>query len=73
MHNVVTVKTFFAKNKSVESTVHETGLEVTSHEVSIENTDEGSNAESVNSKMGNIFLLAKKNVTCQSIITTITI
>ena len=45
------IKTFFAKNKSVETTVHETGLEVTSQEVSIENTDEGSNAESVNSKM----------------------
>ena len=32
---------FFAKNKSVESTDHETGLP----EVSIENTDKGSKAE----------------------------
>ena len=41
-----------AKNKSVESTDHETGLpEAVSREVSIENTEEGSKAESVNSKM----------------------
>ena len=40
---------FFAKNKSGESTDHETGLpDAKSREVSIENTDE---AESVNSKM----------------------
>ena len=43
---------FFAKNTSVESTDHETGLpDAASQEVSIENTDEGSKAESVNSKM----------------------
>ena len=43
---------FFAKNKLVESTDHETGLpDAASREVSIENTDEGSKAESVNSKM----------------------
>jgi hypothetical protein len=45
---------FFVKNKSVESTVsdHETGLsDAASQEVSIENTDEGSKAERVNSKM----------------------
>ena len=43
---------FFAKNKSVESTDHETGLpDAASWEVSIENTDDGSKAESVNSKM----------------------
>ena len=43
---------FFAKNKSVESTDHETGLpDAASREVSIENTDDGSKAESVNSKM----------------------
>jgi hypothetical protein len=43
---------FFSKNKSVESTDHETGLpEAASLEVSIKNTDEGSKAESINSKM----------------------
>jgi len=43
---------FFAKNISVVSTDHETGLpDAASREVSIENTDEGSKAESVNSKM----------------------
>jgi hypothetical protein len=43
---------FFAKNKSFESTDHETGLpNAASQEVSIKNTDEGSKAESVNSKM----------------------
>ena len=43
---------FFAKNKSVESTVHETGLpDAASREVSMENTDEGSKAKSVNFKM----------------------
>ena len=43
---------FFAKNQSVESTGHETGLhDATSQEVSIKNTDEGSKTESVNSKM----------------------
>ena len=43
---------FFAKNISVESTDHETDLpDAASREVSIENTDEGSKAESVNSKM----------------------
>ena len=43
---------FFAKNKSVESTDHETDLpDAASQEVSIENTDEGSKAESLNSKM----------------------
>ena len=43
---------FFAKNKSVESTDHETSLpDAALQEVSIENTDEGSKAESVNSKM----------------------
>ena len=43
---------FFAKNKSVESTDHETGLpDAASWEVSIENTDEGSKTESVNFKM----------------------
>ena len=43
---------FFAKNKSVESTNHETSLpDAASREVSIENTDEGSKAESVYSKM----------------------
>ena len=43
---------FFTKNKSVESTDHETGLpDAASLEVSIENTDEGSKAESVNSKV----------------------
>jgi hypothetical protein len=43
---------FFAKNKSVESADHETGLPVAaSWEISIENTDEGSKAVSVNSKM----------------------
>jgi hypothetical protein len=42
----------FAKNKSVESTVHETGLpDAASREVSMENTDEGSKAKSVNFKM----------------------
>ena len=41
---------FFAK--SVESTVHETGLpDAASREVSMENTDEGSKAKSVNFKM----------------------
>ena len=39
---------FFAKNKLVESTDHETGLpDAAPQEVSIENTDEGSKAESV--------------------------
>ena len=39
---------FFAKNISVESTDHETDLpDAASREVSIENTDEGSKAESV--------------------------
>jgi len=34
---------FFAKNKSVESTDHETGLpDAASRKISIENTDEGS-------------------------------
>ena len=43
---------FFAKNKSVESTDHETGLpDAASREVLIENIDEGSKAESINSKM----------------------
>ena len=43
---------FFTKNKSVESTDHETGLlEAASREESIENTNEGSKAEGVNSKM----------------------
>jgi hypothetical protein len=43
---------FFAKNKSVESTVHETGLpDAASRELSMENTDEGSKAKSVNFKM----------------------
>ena len=43
---------FFAKNKSVESTDHETSLPAAAlQEVSIENTDEGSKAESVNSKV----------------------
>ena len=43
---------FFAKNKSFESTDHETGVpNAASQEVSIENTDEGFKAESVNSKM----------------------
>ena len=43
---------FFTKNTSVESTDHETGLpDAASREVSIENTDEGSEAESVDSKM----------------------
>ena len=43
---------FFTNNKSVESTDHETGLpDAASREVSIENTDEGSKAESVNSKV----------------------
>ena len=43
---------FFAKNKSSESTDHETGLpDAASPEVSIENTNEGSKAESVNFKM----------------------
>ena len=43
---------FFAKNISVESTDHETDLpDAASREVSIENTDEGSKPESVNSKM----------------------
>jgi hypothetical protein len=43
---------FFAKNKSFESTDHETGVpNAASQEVSIENTDEGSKAESLNSKM----------------------
>ena len=42
----------FAKIKSVESTVHETGLpDAASREVSMENTDEGSKAKSVNFKM----------------------
>jgi hypothetical protein len=45
---------FFVKNKSIESTDHETGLpDAASLEVSIKNTAEGSKAESesVNSKM----------------------
>ena len=43
---------FFAKNKSVESTDHETGLpDAASREESIENSDEGSRAESIKSKM----------------------
>ena len=43
---------FFTKNKSVESTNHETGLpNAALREVSIENTYEGSKAESINSKM----------------------
>jgi len=37
---------FFAKNKSVESTNHETSLpDAASREISIEKTDEGSKAE----------------------------
>jgi hypothetical protein len=40
------------KNKLVESTDHETGLlDASPQEVSIENTDEGSKAESVNFKI----------------------
>ena len=43
---------FFAKNKSVELTDHEISLpDAALQEVSIENTDEGSKAASVNSKM----------------------
>ena len=43
---------YSAKNKSVELTDHETGLpDAASREISIENTDEGSKAVSVNSKM----------------------
>jgi hypothetical protein len=43
---------YFAKNKSVELTDHQTGLPVAaSREISIENNDEGSKAVSVNSKM----------------------
>jgi hypothetical protein len=43
---------FFAKNKSVESTDYETDLpDAAWWEVSIKNTDEGSKAECVNSKM----------------------
>jgi hypothetical protein len=43
---------FFAKNKSVKSTDHETGLpNAASWEESIDNRDEGSKAESVKSKM----------------------
>ena len=43
---------YFAKIKSVELTDHETGLpDAALLEISIENTDEGSKAVSVNSKM----------------------
>ena len=43
---------FFAKNKSVKSTDHETGLpDAALWEESIENREEGSKAESVKSKM----------------------
>ena len=43
---------YFAKNKPVELTDHETGLpDAASREISIENNDEGSKAVSVNSKM----------------------
>jgi hypothetical protein len=50
--NRIPERLFLAKNQSVESTGHETGLhDATSQEVSIKNTDEGSKAESVNSKM----------------------
>jgi hypothetical protein len=51
--------------KSVESTDHETGLpDSGSREVSIENTDDGSKAESVNSKMsgGHIFCMSESIV-----------
>ena len=44
--------TTFAKNESDESAEHETGLpDAASREESIANTDEGSKAESINSKM----------------------
>jgi hypothetical protein len=43
---------YFAKNKPVELTDHETGMpDAASREISIENTDEGSKAVSLNSKM----------------------
>jgi hypothetical protein len=44
--------TYINSPSGVESTDHETGLpDAASWEVSIENTDDGSKAESVNSKM----------------------